>query len=71
MNKSYLPHIDLIDKLQLGALHLAKELPILKSMLNWAKEIGEKTEEPKSVAWMISNEALLTSPQIQIEKIIM
>ena len=38
-------------------------------MLNWAKEIGEKTEEPKSVAWMISNEALLTSPQIQIEKI--
>jgi hypothetical protein len=69
MNRSYLPHIDLIDKLQLGALHLANELPILKSMLNWAKEIGDKTEEPKSLAWMISNQALLTSPQIQIEKI--
>jgi hypothetical protein len=68
MNRSYLPHIDLIDKLQLGALQLSKELAIVKSMLNWSKDLKE-LHQPKSLAWMLSGQALLTSPPLQVEKI--
>ena len=68
MNKTYLPHRNLFDELQIELTPILRELPLVHSMLKWTKATVDRESLSINFGWMLSNELNL-SHEKQIEKI--
>lgn len=55
MEHAILPHNHLFDELQLAMLPITKELPIIQSLLKWAKSTIDRKETPISLSWIVDN----------------
>lgn len=68
MKKKPLPHHDLLDRVQLAVIPIIHELPLIQSMLKWAKHITEGTTHSHPMGWMLISENDW-SQERQIEKL--
>ena len=68
MDESFIPHHPLINELQIAMLPLSRDLPVVHSMLKWAKGTLEQNDLRPSFAWMLTG-GLNLSHAAQVEKI--
>ncbi len=66
MNKTYLPHQNLFDELQLTMVPITRDLLVINSLLKWVKSTVYVEDLSHNFAWMLSKE-LASSPKKQIE----
>jgi hypothetical protein len=66
MNKTYLPHQNLFDELQLSMIPIARDLLVINSLLKWVKSTVYGEDLSHNFAWMLSKQ-LASSPKKQIE----
>ena len=68
MDKSFLPHHQLFDELQIVMTQIVRELPVVNSMLKWTKATLDREALPINLGWMLSNNLSL-SQEKQAEKL--
>ena len=69
MGRRPLPHHKTLDQIQLNAIPIVHELPLVLSLIKWVQKTLNREQGSHPMAWMLHSCEAMSYPQ-QIEKII-
>ena len=69
MRRTPLPHHNLLDQIQLNAVSLSHELPIVQSLIKWIQKTLHQKQDSHPIGWMFVSCSALSHSE-QVEKIV-